>query len=458
MRKALFIYLIIPQNIFFVLCAQSCLEFKSTFTDVNMSVFVHQEASTSLQEMGINSSDTLGLFYNELCVGVKIVENNFFAFSLWGNDVNTETQDGLNTGEIPSSWLVKSEDNKIYHLIPEISEAQSSAGWQNDGILQIINFQLDFISSYGCQDPNYMEYWSLDSSPNCDDGSCSTAISSLLMNEFSVNTNSINSLNDSIVAQQITNSLINNFNDSISTINESLQGDIVELNSAIDDVSNMLSIQESENLDLTDSLYLNQLQILNLSNTIDTISTINESLQGVIVELNSTIDTVSNMLSIQESENLDLTDSLYFNQLQILNLSNTIDAISIINESLQEDIIELNSTITYFSNDNTSLYDSISTCGNELLSLNTTIDSLINPILIDLDEGWNMIGFSLLLPQGLVSSFEMIEDKITIVKNNDGNVYMSEYNFNGIGMLFPGEGYQLKTTEAINDFYFYPIY
>ena len=402
MRKALFIYLIIPQNIFFVLCAQSCLEFKSTFTDVNMSVFVHQEASTSLQEMGINSSDTLGLFYNEICVGVKIVENNFFAFSLWGNDVNTETQDGLNTGEIPSSWLVKSEDNKIYHLIPEISEAQSSAGWQNDGILDIINFQLDFISSYGCQDSNYMEYWSLDSSPNCDDGSCSIAISSLLMNEFSVNTNSINSLNDSIVAQQITNSLINNFNDSISTINESLQGDIVELN--------------------------------------------------------STIDNVSNMLSIQESENLDLTDSLYLNQLQILNLSNTIDSISIINESFQEDIIELNSTITYFSNYNTSLYDSISTCGNELLSLNTTIDSLANPILIDLDEGWNMIGFSLLLPQGLVSSFEMIEDKITIVKNNDGNVYMSEYNFNGIGMLFPGEGYQLKTTEAINDFYFYPIY
>lgn len=402
MKKVLLIYLIIPQNIFFVLCAQSCLKFKSTITDVNMSVFVHQEASTALQEMGINSSDTLGVFNNEMCVGVKIVENNFFAFSIWGDDVNTEAQDGLNNGEISSSWLVKSEDNKIYHLIPEISEAQSSAGWQNDGILDITNFQLDFISSYGCQDPNYMEYWNLDNEPDCDDASCDTPMSSLLVNEFSANNNQVNLLNDSIEVQQNTISLINNFNDSISTINESLQEHIVELNSTIDTISNVLALQENENSVLLDSLNLNQVQILDLSNTIETI-----------------------------------TDE---------------------NESLQEDIIELNETITSFSNDNMSLYDSISTCDDEILTLNTTIDSLTNPILIDLEEGWNIIGYTMLQPQDLVPSFEEIVDKIIIIKNNSGKAYMPEFNFNGIGMLIPGQGYQLKTTEAIDDFYFYPIY
>jgi len=44
-----------------------------------------------------------------------------------------------------------------------------------------------------------------------------------------------------------------------------------------------------------------------------------------------------------------------------------------------------------------------------------------------------------------------VRDKVVIVKNNLGNVYWPEYDFNGLpdGTLNPGEGYQIKTTEEL---------
>ena len=36
-------------------------------------------------------------------------------------------------------------------------------------------------------------------------------------------------------------------------------------------------------------------------------------------------------------------------------------------------------------------------------------------------------------------------DEVIIFKDNSGNVY-AEFNFNGIGDLTPGHGYQLKVT------------
>ena len=39
-----------------------------------------------------------------------------------------------------------------------------------------------------------------------------------------------------------------------------------------------------------------------------------------------------------------------------------------------------------------------------------------------------------------------------IVKNNNGLAYLPEWNFNGIGALSPGYGYQIKVTQSIDDF------
>ena len=55
----------------------------------------------------------------------------------------------------------------------------------------------------------------------------------------------------------------------------------------------------------------------------------------------------------------------------------------------------------------------------------------------------------------LVTSYGKWEAKESIVlrrKDNNGNVYMPQFNFNGIGSLSPGYGYQIKLSESIEQF------
>ena len=73
-------------------------------------------------------------------------------------------------------------------------------------------------------------------------------------------------------------------------------------------------------------------------------------------------------------------------------------------------------------------------------------------ISIDLSGGWNMFGYGCPTSIDLADGLSNHTDKITIVKDNNGAVYMPEFGFNGVGDLTPGYGYQIKVTEEINDF------
>ena len=91
------------------------------------------------------------------------------------------------------------------------------------------------------------------------------------------------------------------------------------------------------------------------------------------------------------------------------------------------------------------------------LKINTSTDLLItgerifptiNPI--ELDEGWNLIAYLRLEPvlanlalQDLTESNNLI-----IAKDNYGNAYLPEWDFNGIGDFESGSGYQLKILNA----------
>ena len=95
----------------------------------------------------------------------------------------------------------------------------------------------------------------------------------------------------------------------------------------------------------------------------------------------------------------------------------------------------------------------------ELLTL--TVDSLYQEIdncsieiTIDFISGWNLIGFVNAAPQEASITFESVAELIIVVKNNYGDVYYPEYNFNGIGNLVPGHGYQVKTLDSITGFQF----
>ena len=71
-----------------------------------------------------------------------------------------------------------------------------------------------------------------------------------------------------------------------------------------------------------------------------------------------------------------------------------------------------------------------------------------NPI--TLLAGWNMIGYLRMesAPADLVLAELSDSGNLVIAKNYIGSAFIPEFNFNGIGDLEPGKGYQLKTNEA----------
>ena len=98
---------------------------------------------------------------------------------------------------------------------------------------------------------------------------------------------------------------------------------------------------------------------------------------------------------------------------------------------------------------------------SELISLYNSSDSIISELelnteswnnSITLQEGWNMFGYGCPIQIDLVQGLSNHTDLINIVKENNGAVYMPEYNFNSIGNLIPGFGYQINVVETIEDF------
>jgi hypothetical protein len=71
---------------------------------------------------------------------------------------------------------------------------------------------------------------------------------------------------------------------------------------------------------------------------------------------------------------------------------------------------------------------------------------------IDLSAGWNMFGYGCPSLIDVAEGLSNHTESILITKDNNGNVYMPEWDFNGIGDFTPGFGYQIKLSEAIEGF------
>jgi len=71
-----------------------------------------------------------------------------------------------------------------------------------------------------------------------------------------------------------------------------------------------------------------------------------------------------------------------------------------------------------------------------------------NPI--EFTAGWSIIGYlrTEAAPTDLVLADLVAEENLIIAKNSSGLAYLPEWNFNGIGDMMPGEGYQIKTNTT----------
>jgi len=69
---------------------------------------------------------------------------------------------------------------------------------------------------------------------------------------------------------------------------------------------------------------------------------------------------------------------------------------------------------------------------------------------IVIPEGWSMISTYMIADDmDMASVLSPIIDSVIIAKNNVGDAYLVEWNFNGVGDLLVGQSYQIKTTEAV---------
>jgi hypothetical protein len=76
-------------------------------------------------------------------------------------------------------------------------------------------------------------------------------------------------------------------------------------------------------------------------------------------------------------------------------------------------------------------------------------------LVIDLGTGWNTVAYYLHHESSVVAQFEnqfgsetAVQENINIVKNNEGLFYWPDFLFDGLGMLEPGQGYQVRVKDA----------
>lgn len=69
---------------------------------------------------------------------------------------------------------------------------------------------------------------------------------------------------------------------------------------------------------------------------------------------------------------------------------------------------------------------------------------------IPINQGWNIISYTRQEPANASLVLEEISNEIIIVKDYLGNAYLPTWDFNGIGNMAAGKGYQVKAENAIS--------
>jgi hypothetical protein len=128
-------------------------------------------------------------------------------------------------------------------------------------------------------------------------------------------------------------------------------------------------------------------------------------------------------------------------------------------ENSQNEVFVLENMVSDLLEENLMLEDTIVHLYQEIQDLNEAhtacqldIDYWSAPIEVDLQPGWNMIGYTRKEAQDVVATLQAITENVMIVKNNDAKVYWPEFGFNGIGNFVPGHGYQIKIHQGHDKF------
>ena len=111
---------------------------------------------------------------------------------------------------------------------------------------------------------------------------------------------------------------------------------------------------------------------------------------------------------------------------------------------------------------NSSLSSEIEALSSELSDVSYQLDTMTSAyltllespqceeIIIDIEEGWNIFGYTSAQILDIAEVMAPYQDKIYIIKDNNGAQYWPAVDFNGIGDFTPGGGYQIKAYEPFS--------
>jgi hypothetical protein len=189
--------------------------------------------------------------------------------------------------------------------------------------------------------------------------------------------------------------------------------------------------------------------VTNLQTNLDLYSDSIDHLNFVNDQNNLFIDTLQNNLYIALSNQEDgITQNdlnIVLNQLDSLN--EQINSMSF--SYIQNQINYFQEQITF--TDSPTQYQTLIQAYSNLLDLYTQSNpNVFGEINVNLEESWNTIGYNILYETTINYQFSSIMNDIVIIKNNDGFIFWPQFNFNSIGNLIPGQGYQIRMENSRN--------
>ena len=121
----------------------------------------------------------------------------------------------------------------------------------------------------------------------------------------------------------------------------------------------------------------------------------------------------------------------------------------------EEGYNNLNAEVSNQSSQISGLQSQNEILASELSDVSDELDSLYNTpqceeIVINIPVGWSFFGYTSSLEVRMADVMAPFEDKIYIIKDKLGYQYWPENNYDGIGPLTPGVGYQIYAYEAFS--------
>tara|TARA_B110000902_G_scaffold170224_1_gene193840 strand:- start:431 stop:1648 length:1218 start_codon:yes stop_codon:yes gene_type:complete len=392
-------------TIFSLVCASTLLaqtNWEYDITDQSHTILFPATTTEGVFEYG----DYMGVFYEDndalVCAGYSEYTEENMALTAFGASFSFS---GFTEGQLFhfKHWSAASNSENVFYVNYISLDFPNESHFVNNGmsgVSSILDTQI-----FGCMSPSAVNY-SVEA--NVDDNSCV----SILQNSYNLSLDSISDLHN------LYNLEFENLSDSMSSVVSQLESTIVNQN---DSITDMHSVYNSELDNLNDSLSFVDSLLAYQEESISGLHSmynyefnyLNDSLNLIISQLDSTLalqlDTIENQTNII----INLAEEIDFNIDSIYTLNQIIDGLD-----------------------------------QELALKVDTINFLNQPIVINLVSGWNMIGYSVPQEMNLEDGFLLIEDEITIVKDYLGNAYLPDWNFNAIGNLIPGQGYQIRMINA----------